>query len=357
MNYLSNTVDFFLGAVGAKGFHGYFRELDREPGIQMHLIKAGPGCGKSTLMRKLSQASPLPVEHIHCSSDPDSLDGVIFQTPYAAVIDATAPHVLEPEYPGAAQQVIDLYHTMNADILTAQQGEIVALFYQCKALQERAARYISTAANLLEDIRRSALPVLDLAKLERYSDRLAHRYLPHTDGVGSERIRLLSAITPKGHMVFYNTVSVLAARKVVLHDAYSAAAPLILKRLRQHALDRGYEIITCPCPIHPDTIDHLFIPALNLAFLTSNSWHTMCFDEQKNIHCTRFEQNDTLKHCKKRLRFNRKAAEELLHQASIAQQEAKHQHDCLENYYKSAIEFSQVDEITTSLIQKLITNA
>lgn len=357
MNYLSDTIDFFMGAVGAQGFHGYFNELDQEPGIQMHLIKAGPGCGKSTLMRKLSEASTLPVERIHCSSDPDSLDGVIFQTPFAAVIDATAPHTLDPAYPGAAQQVIDLYHTMNADVLTAHRGEITTLFHQCKALQERAARYISTAANLLEDVRRTALPALDLKKLERYSDRLAARYLPHTDGTGAEKIRLLSAVTPKGHMVFYNTVSVLAAHKVVLHDAYGAAAPLILERLRRHALNHGYQIITCPCPLNPNSIDHLFIPALNLAFLTSNSWHTMCFDEQKNIHCTRFEKNDDLKHCKKRLRFNRKAAEELLQQASNAQQEAKRRHDVLEDYYKAAVDFSQVNEITNSMIKKLIVTA
>ena len=77
MNNQTANVDFYLGALGPHGFCGYFDRLCQEPDRQMYLIKSGPGCGKSTMMRKIAEASPLPVQRIHCSSDPDSLDGVI----------------------------------------------------------------------------------------------------------------------------------------------------------------------------------------------------------------------------------------------------------------------------------------
>jgi hypothetical protein len=48
----SHTIDFFLGATTPAGFRGYFEPLRREPGMQMLLIKSGPGCGKSTLMKR-----------------------------------------------------------------------------------------------------------------------------------------------------------------------------------------------------------------------------------------------------------------------------------------------------------------
>ena len=44
-----DPIDFFLGAATPAGFKGYFEPLRREPGMQMYLIKSGPGCGKSTL--------------------------------------------------------------------------------------------------------------------------------------------------------------------------------------------------------------------------------------------------------------------------------------------------------------------
>ena len=53
----SRSPDFFLGATTPAGFKGYFEPLRREPGMQMLLIKSGPGCGKSTLMKHLAQAA------------------------------------------------------------------------------------------------------------------------------------------------------------------------------------------------------------------------------------------------------------------------------------------------------------
>ena len=43
-----DRVDFFLGATTPAGFKGYFEPLRRESGMQMVLIKSGPGCGKSS---------------------------------------------------------------------------------------------------------------------------------------------------------------------------------------------------------------------------------------------------------------------------------------------------------------------
>ena len=63
-----DRVDFFLGATTPAGFKGYFEPLRREPGMQMLLIKSGPGCGKSTLMKHLAQAAEQQgqrIEKIH----------------------------------------------------------------------------------------------------------------------------------------------------------------------------------------------------------------------------------------------------------------------------------------------------
>ena len=99
-----DSIDFFLGATTPAGFKGYFEPLRHEPGMQMYLIKSGPGCGKSTLMKRLARAAEQRGEltqRIHCASDPDSLDGVILPGQHRAIVDATAPHVVEPDAPGA----------------------------------------------------------------------------------------------------------------------------------------------------------------------------------------------------------------------------------------------------------------
>ena len=169
------SVDFFLGATTPAGFKGYFAPLRREPGMQLVLLKSGPGCGKSTMMKRLARAAQdkgEPIQRIHCASDPDSLDGVVFLRQKRAIIDATAPHVVEPEAPGADERVLSLYHTIDADALHPHKDEVTALFARNQLLRSRAARYVASAGSLLLDSRRAEACSANFEKVRRYVKRL-----------------------------------------------------------------------------------------------------------------------------------------------------------------------------------------
>ena len=355
----SSSVDFFLGATTPAGFKGYFEPLRQEPGMQLYLIKSGPGCGKSTLMKQLARRAEEkgePIQRIHCASDPDSLDGVIFLRKRAAILDATAPHVMEPEAPGAEEVVVSLYHTIDADALHAHADEVKVLFARNASLRGRAARYIASAGSLLLDSRRAEACSTNFEKVRRYVKRLCSRLLPRLpEGTtASEELRLLSAITPKGPVCYRNTLQALADRAIVFHDDYGAVSRLLLELIRAEALARGYHIITCPCAMHPeDKIDHLFIPALHLAFLTDNRWHPIRLPGVQAVRCTRFVDRENLSGYRARLRFNERAAAELLEQSADLMAQAKACHDELETYYRTAVDFDAVNAIAETCAQKL----
>ena len=72
---------FFLGANSAEGFYGLYDQLLDARLYDLIILKGTPGCGKSTFMRRAAAALEergLETVYIHCSGDPDSLDGVIF---------------------------------------------------------------------------------------------------------------------------------------------------------------------------------------------------------------------------------------------------------------------------------------
>ena len=351
------SVDFFLGATTPAGFKGYFAPLRREPGMQLVLLKSGPGCGKSTLMKRLARAAQdkgEPIQRIHCASDPDSLDGVIFLDKRAAIVDATAPHVLEPDAPGADEIVVSLYHTIRAEALAPHREEVKALFRRNAQLRARAARYVASAGSLLLDSRRAEACSANFEKVRRYVKRLCTRLLPRTEGTASEELRLLSAITPKGMVFYRGTVEALADRYVVFHDDCGAVSRLLLELIRAEALARGYHIITCPCAMHPeDQIDHIFIPALRLAFLTDNLWHPIQLPGVQAVRCTRFVDRENLSGFRARLRFNDRAASELIDQAVALMAQAKNCHDELETYYRAAVDFDQVNAVAANC-QKIL---
>lgn len=348
------SLDFLLGTTTPAGFKGYFPELGREPNMQLYLIKSGPGCGKSTLMKKLAQLEDGPVERIHCSSDPDSLDGVVFPRRSAAILDATAPHTLEPQAPGADEVVVSLYHTIDAAALRPRREQITDLFARNRSLRSRASRYIASAGSLLLDSRRAAACSTDFEKLRRYAKRLCARLLPRTGAVGCEKLRFLTAITPKGALFYRDTVRALAGKAIVFRDEYGAVSRFLMEQIRAEALARGYTIYTCPCAMHPeDKIDHILIPALGLAFLTDNSWHPIQLPGQQTVRCARFMDGANLSGYRARLRFNRRAAEELIQQAVALMAQAKTCHDELETYYRAAVDFDAVDAVARRCAQEL----
>lgn len=353
MNHENNNPEFFLGAVGPKGFSGFFEQLRTNEKNTLYLLKTGPGCGKSTLMKQLAAKSQEPVQLIHCSSDPKSLDGVLFSNPAAAVLDATAPHVIEPVCPMVTEHVVSLYDSLDPSILASRSQEVQSLTRHCKQLHARAAGYIKAACSILADNRSSACACVDFEKAQKYARRLAQRIFPKQEKPGKEQLRYLSAITPDGPILFQNTIQTLADRVFVFHDEYGACSRFIMRELRKFALESGQEIITCPCPLSDREPEHLILPKLHLAFVTSNRWHSFRLENQQNIHCTRFENTDWLRAHKQRLHFGEKAARDLLTQASLAQSEARRWHDLLEEVYRSAVDFQKVDAAAQQLEKQL----
>ena len=116
-----------------------------------------------------------------------------------------------------------------------------------------------------------------------------------------------------------------------------------MEQIRAEALARGYDIITCPCALHPeDKIDHILIPGAALAFVTDNSWHPAAVPGQQAVRCSRFLDRANLAGFRARLRFNTRAAQELIQQAVDLMAAAKSCHDELESYYRAAVDFDAV---------------
>ena len=93
-------IQYFLGANSPTGFYSLYDCLiSPQEARAVYILKGGPGCGKSTLMRKVgtwAEEAGLETEYILCSGDPDSLDAVILPGRDVAIVDGTAPHVVVP---------------------------------------------------------------------------------------------------------------------------------------------------------------------------------------------------------------------------------------------------------------------
>lgn len=345
-------VRFFLGSNTPAGFVGYLDDLyDCRDGWRAYLIKSGPGSGKSTLIRTVMQHMVrlgYDAEAILCSSDPQSLDGAVFRQLKLCLFDATAPHIIEPHYWGAVEQIVNLSACSDGSLLYERREGVREASDACSALHARCRRFLGAAASLLSDNARTALEYTDADKISRSAARIAAREFGSSHaGEGREWRRFLSAVTPQGMLTFHETLQSLCPRIYSLEDEYGASSRLLLAELRQRALDAGLEIFTCACPLSPaDKPEHLLIPSLGVGFTTSNSWHKADFPVYRRVHAARFTDMEALRQKKQRLSFNRRAARELIGEAVTLLEGAKQVHDQLESYTKEATDWEMVNETT-----------
>ncbi len=351
--------NFFLGAGCPTGFAGYFSQLScASSPVATTLIKAGPGCGKSTFMKRIGdflEKEKKDVELIHCSSDPNSLDGVVCTDIGFAIIDATAPHTIDPCYPGAVESVLSLYHLLDEERLYKNKKEIIELFDKNSCFHERSTRYLNSAGSLMQDSMRVLGFCIDAVKLDKFCKRFATRKLkPKKDKKGSEQLRVLSAITPYGIVFYGDTVKEMAQNIVVLEDDIGFVSKQILAHLRTDALEKGYDVYSCYCPMFPyDKLDHLIIPELSLAIVTKNRHLEYDYGETEVIRSNRFIHPERYKERKKRLKFNRFIIDELLAQSMVMLKNAKDIHDQIETYYIEAMDFERLDEMLYKLKERL----
>jgi hypothetical protein len=350
---------FLLGSNSPQGFVSHFDQLtDGTDGWRKYIIKGGPGSGKSTMMRKISEHfASLEQELIFCSSDLDSLDGVIIPALKFCIADGTAPHVIEPQYPGALESIIDIAACWDEGALYQNRKDIIALNDAISGCHAQCCRFLGAAASLSGDTYRLTLEAVDTEKLAGYCKRLAEKeFCPVKKGPGTEKIRLLSAVTNQGVHVFTDTVRQICDRVYVLNDDYGAVSRILLHTLRSKALAAGYDIVCSYCPLGPhEKLEGLLIPERRLGFVTSNRQHdfSLSLHPYRTINSQRFLNAGILKKSKRRFSFNRRAVAQMVHQAEFLLRDAKALHDELEHYYISATDFKKVNQLTKRIIAKV----
>ncbi len=337
---------YYLGANTPVGFYSLYDELiDLERARDVRILKGGPGCGKSTLMRQVGEAMEErghTVEYIRCSGDPDSLDGVVIPALGAAVVDGTAPHVIEPRYPGLVERYVDLGAFCDRAALRGAETELKACMKSYKACYRRAYRCLTAAAQLEEDMLALLLvPGLEAKLAKRARGILSREVRREGEQEGRVVRRFLGGVTWKGVLREYGTVEAQCGRVYELTDPYGLAHPM-LTCLAAGATAAGHDVVACPDPLFPDRLAHLLIPALSLAFVSTTREQPWPGRPYRRIRLDAMADPELLRRSRGRLRFSRKVADALTAEAVEALGQAKAGHDAVEAVYRPSIDFDGV---------------
>lgn len=353
-----SQIQYFLGGNTPSGFYSLYHQLSDPHRVRsLYILKGGAGCGKSSLMKRIArhgEAAGLEAERILCSGDPDSLDAVIFPALSAAVVDGTSPHVVEADYAGAVERYVDLSRFYDRAALQPLREDIIAATGEYKGCYKRVYRCLGAAGELLRDRGDLVSSELVRQKLAKRARGIISREIKKgTEAEGALSQRFLTAITHRGPVALWDTVTDQADRIYQLSDSCGLAHHL-LSPILSAALAAGQDAVACPDPMAPDRLAHLILPGLSLAFVTDSPDFPWTKKAHRRLRLDAMADGEQSQANRPRLRFSRKVATALTEEAVAGLAQAKAAHDKLESLYNPHVDFEGVYQLADELAEEML---
>ena len=352
---------FFVCGNTAKGFCDFFGD-NIGPLSKIFILKGGPGIGKSTLMKKIGkklEKLEYNVEYVHCSSDPDSLDGVLVPKLGLGIVDGTAPHVIEPKAPGAIEEYVNLGRAFNTDELAIHTKEILDIQNNIKQCYEKAYEEFGKGLKVHDEWEKIYIENMDFSKANKLTEEVINSLFGviNLNKISSVKNRFFGASTPYGSKDFIENITEDIGTRYFIKGRPGTGKSTILKKILENAKDRGIDTEVYHCGFDPDSLDMLLFPELNICIFDSTAPHEYfpsregdfiidVYDKLINAHTDEIYQSELTDIVARYKFYVDKGIAELA--------KAKGYHDKLEKFYIETTDFKVIDEFYEELYKKII---
>ena len=245
---------------------------------------------------------------------------------------------MEPRYPAAVDRYVDLGRFYDLTAAKAAAEEVKAYTHAYKDAYVRAYHSLKAARQVELDTVAAVGKTFDGERAARRVDGIIQRELRRKGSqMGKTTRRFLGSITHKGYIWRFDSVDALCPKIYELADSWELAGKS-LARLHEAAVEKGWDTIACPAPEEPARLEHLLVPELGLAFVTSRPGMDYGKKPFRRIRLDAMAEPEG----KARLRFQTRMTSLLREEGVCALKDAKANHDKLEAVYNPYVDFDGV---------------
>ncbi|MGN0144276.1 MAG: ATPase, partial [Clostridium sp.] len=293
------------------------------------------------------------VEYHHCSSDNNSLDGVVIRELNIALLDGTSPHMVDPITPGAVDEILNLGVALNTPYLEKNKDKILSICAEISQSFKRAYMYMDAAKGLHDDWSALNASAVNEDKFYKLADTLKEKIFSGSKpGYGSERHLFGTAFTPDGIVTFNEDLSKECSNLYVLKGGPGLKKSSLLKIIGLEAQKRGYDVEYFHDPFIPERIENILIDELSVGVFTTN--------EISRLHYSGIQYNmkdicngEVLEKIAPEIDFDKSQFDILNSKALSCISHSHVLHDELETYYISAMNFDIVNKLYDETINKI----
>lgn len=364
---MSNNVirKFYAGGNTCYGFYSlYDNIISQSEAARIFTIKGGPGVGKSIFMKDLGQKffnKGFDIEYHCCSSDNNSIDGLVVPALKVCLVDGTAPHIIDPKHPGAIDEIINLGDYWNEKIIIEKREEIISTtkmnsqafktayfsLKQAKVAYDEWLSYITQSTNYVKvnEITANLLNEIFSGVKPDYNSKPKSREL------------FASATTPGGLVNEWPSILSNCKKAFWLQGEPGTGKSTLIRKVIENAHILGLDTEIFRCSFDPSKYSGVFIPDLQIAVVSPfpNDYKMDNFNgEVKTIDFNHYLMEDRLSSFKEELVEAKSSFWNCINRAVKYIAKAKKIHDKLENYYVPAMNFDAINQKKDEVLDKIL---
>lgn len=352
--------NYFVCANTSTGFVNYFPS-NLQGLSKIFILKGGPGTGKSTLMKKIGliyNNMNYEVGYIHCSSDVESLDGVVIPKLKVAIVDGTSPHVIEPKAPGAVEEYVHLGSAWNVDELEKDAESILKIQDEIKEHYANAYEHLRDGLKVHDEWEKIYIGEMNFGRANEMAEQLKKLILTDVTKTKDAMVyhRFFGAMTPDGPVDYIENLTEHMKTRYFIKGRPGSGKSSILKKISQAAIERGIDTEIYHCAFDPNSLDMILFPELKICIFDSTAPHEHFPSREGDIIVDVYAECITPGTDEKyatELADMKEQYGECVKQAKAELGLAKCLHDDLERYYIRSTDFAKINQIRKDILMRI----
>lgn len=263
----------------------------------------------------------------------------------------TPPHVIDPKYPGAVDEIIHLGDYWNEEALIANRDKIVKAIDDNGKIYKRVYKYLGAAKLVQDDVEwiyeEATNKDAERDAVQQFIEKVTKGY-KNNKGLHQTRHLFGSAYTFFGHIHHAETYLNPIKKRYTIQAASIKKKSDVLKQVADKFIEKGYNLELYHHPMVPDWLETVIVPELSIA--------VTCYPSSKAkrvLDLDAYLDSEVLVHYFEELEYGKNFVNQLLDQVFDNLKKTKVNHDYIETFYSPNIRFTEIDQLVEQYKKKL----
>ncbi|MTI80316.1 MAG: hypothetical protein FH758_05440 [Firmicutes bacterium] len=357
----------FPGGNTSSGFYSYYDYIIEPDATRILVIKGGPGVGKSTFMSWIAEQMlerGYDVEYHCCSSDNGSIDGIMIPSIRVAMLDGTAPHVVDPKNPGVVDEIIHLGDHWNEPEIRKSKEEVLASNARVGRLFEIAYSQLAEAKIIRDELNNYYDDAINYGQVNGVIHEIAKSIVSKAKIQFAEepyeRHLFATAFTPNGQAHHLDTILQDVEKLYLVSGDATATGSYVVGTIADAMHMHGLDTEVYHCAMEPEEVDLVVIPSMKTAVLKNvpginfKPQDVASIEKVKMFNLNQFLDPDILAVYDKEIKCCHERLNSAIGRALGYIAAAKKEHDVMEEYYIPAMDFDAINARRDEILQRVL---